>query len=106
MLIGPDDVRSYRAICRTLNKGQQLHIQNKHTELHSLSCYIKLRELMNRLCMHTSVQLFCQVNSYSCVITVIYTDEELPLFPVDMLYYHKVEGRVKLARTIDKEEHK
>lgn len=28
------------------------------------------------------------------------------MFPVDMFYYHKVEGRVKLARTIDKEEHK
>ena len=33
-------------------------------------------------------------------------DEELPLFPVDMHYYQRVEGRVKLARTIDKEEHK
>ena len=35
-----------------------------------------------------------------------YTDEELPLFPVDMHYYQRVEDRVKLARTIDKEEHK
>ena len=39
-------------------------------------------------------------------LSFLHVDEELPLFPVDMTYYHKVEDRVKLAKTIDKEEHK
>jgi len=40
------------------------------------------------------------------VSLLFHLDKELPLFPVDMVHYHKVQDRVKLARTIDKEEHK
>ena len=51
--------------------------------------------------------MLCRVDkTFVSLLLFLHVDKELPLFPVDMTYYHKIEERVKLARTIDKEEHK
>lgn len=86
MLVGPEDLKNYRKIIKTLNKGPYI-IEGKRS-------YISVSRVNPYIhCVQTLWVLF------------VIADEDLPVFPTEMDTLTNMKPKVQLARQIDKEVH-